>query len=181
MKIIYALIISIVLGTVPIIAQQEPGADDPLFAPDLVCNANATPKTQVKGFPTPSSTLGPSPKSEPGSNEAQPENANTEIMNNMITQDSILQISDPYYSPETADPTAIDAFFLYPNPTSGIVQVKLSGRISVLIYTISGQLIKKYTLAHGERFLDLNDLPAGIYQVRAKSDEDYFSGKLLIQ
>jgi hypothetical protein len=51
----------------------------------------------------------------------------------------------------------------------------------VLIYTISGQLIKKYALGHGERVLDLNDLPAGIYQVRAKSDDDYFSGKLLIQ
>lgn len=78
------------------------------------------------------------------------------------------------------DPAVADAFFMYPNPTSGVVQVKLSGKVSILIYTISGELIKKYTLAHGERVLDLNDLPAGIYQVRAKSDEDYFSGKLLI-
>jgi YD repeat-containing protein len=82
---------------------------------------------------------------------------------------------------ETDDPVVADATFMYPNPTSGIVQVKLSGQISVLIYTISGQLIKKYALAHGERVIDLKDLPAGIYQVRAKSDEDYFSGKLLIQ
>lgn len=82
---------------------------------------------------------------------------------------------------DPGDPVVADAFFMYPNPTSGVVQVKLDGKVSVLIYTISGQLIKKYSMAPGERFLDLHDLPAGIYQVRAKSDEDYFSGKLLIQ
>lgn len=82
---------------------------------------------------------------------------------------------------EAIDPVVADALFMYPNPTSGMVQVKLFGKISIQIYTISGQLVKKYYMAPGEKFLDLSDLPGGMYQVRAKSDEDYYSGKLLIQ
>ncbi len=86
------------------------------------------------------------------------------------------------YEPvDPVDPVVADALFMYPNPTSGVVQVKLVGKISVQIYTISGQLVNKYTLSPGEKFLDLSDLPSGIYQVRAKSDDDYFSGKLLVQ
>lgn len=90
-----------------------------------------------------------------------------------------------YYDGLTAvdpkDPIIADAAFLWPNPTAGEVQVKLPGKVSVHVYTISGQFVKKYYLAPGDRILDLSFLPAGIYQVLAKSDEDYFSGKLLIQ
>lgn len=88
---------------------------------------------------------------------------------------SIPEQTDP------VDPMVPDALFMYPNPTSGIVRVKLIGKISIQIYTISGQLVKKYAMSPGEKFLDLSDLAPGFYQVRAKSDDDYFSGKLLIQ
>ena len=79
------------------------------------------------------------------------------------------------------DPVVADAVFLYPNPSSGMVQVKLPGKVSVHIYTLTGQFVQKFYLAPGERLIDLGALPAGIYQVLAKSDEDYFSGKLAIQ
>lgn len=89
-----------------------------------------------------------------------------------------------YYSELSADdpvePVA-DALFMYPNPTSGVVQVKLVGHVSVYVYSLGGQLIRQYRMTPGEKTLDLSALPAGIYQIRAKSDEDYFSGKLLIQ
>ena len=90
-----------------------------------------------------------------------------------------------YYNELTAvdpeDPIVADAVFLWPNPTSGVVQVKLTGKISVHVYTISGQFVQKFYLAPGEKMIDLSLLPAGIYQVMAKSDEDYYSGKLIIQ
>lgn len=181
MKIIYILLISIVFGNNPIAAQQEAGTDDSLLTTDLVCNTRSKPGMQTTGIPAPSSSLGLSSKVETGINEPLVQDTNTEIQERTITQDSILQTSDPNYQPEPVDPETIDAFFLYPNPTAGMVQVKLSGKLLVLVYTISGQLIRKFTLAHGDRVLDLTDLAPGIYQVRAKSDEDYFSGKLLIQ
>lgn len=74
-----------------------------------------------------------------------------------------------------------DAFFMFPNPSNGIVQVKLFGKVSVYIYNMSGQLIQRYKMSPGDMMLDLTALPAGMYQVRAKSDDDYYSGKLLLQ
>jgi hypothetical protein len=90
-----------------------------------------------------------------------------------------------YYNEVTAvdptDPIVADAVFLWPNPTPGAVQVKLPGKVSVHVYTLSGQFVQKYYLAPGDKNINLSHLPAGIYQVLAKSDEDYFSGKLVIQ
>jgi hypothetical protein len=90
-----------------------------------------------------------------------------------------------YYTEVTADepvePGVADAMFLYPNPSSGKVQVKLAGDITVYVYSLSGQLIRRIPLSPGEKIVDLSHLPAGLYQVRAKSGEDYFSGKLILQ
>lgn len=83
-------------------------------------------------------------------------------------------------STEPDVPAVADALFLYPNPTAGMVKVKLAGKVTLQIYTVSGQLIRKLSLPHGEKTIDLSGLPAGMYQIRAKSDEDYFSGKLLV-
>lgn len=90
-----------------------------------------------------------------------------------------------YYDNTTAvdpnEPLADAALFMYPNPTTGYVQVKLTGKIAVYVYTLSGQLVLKSYLAPGDKTLNLSSLPAGLYQVRAKSDDDYYSGKLIIQ
>ena len=83
-------------------------------------------------------------------------------------------------SVEPEEPAVADALFMYPNPTAGMVQVKLIGKVSIQIYTLAGQLVRKVVMSPGEKILDLSELPAGMYQVRAKSDEDYFSGKLLV-
>ena len=89
-----------------------------------------------------------------------------------------------FYQDETTgtdDPIVADATFLYPNPSPGVVQLKLTGKISVHIYTLEGKLMKNFYMPPGEKILDLSSFPAGVYQVMAKSDEDYFSGKLIIQ
>jgi hypothetical protein len=89
-----------------------------------------------------------------------------------------------YYDALSAvDPHTITdkALFLYPNPSQGTVQIKLTGKVSAHVYTLSGQVIRSFYLAPGEKLIDLSDLPAGLYQVRARSDEDYYSGKLIIQ
>jgi hypothetical protein len=78
-------------------------------------------------------------------------------------------------------PAKADALFLYPNPSSGVVQIKLVGQVSIYVYSLSGQLVQKFHMAPSEKMLDLSHLPAGMYQVMAKSDEDYFSGKLILQ
>lgn len=89
-----------------------------------------------------------------------------------------------YYQGETTgtdDPIIADAAFLYPNPTPGVVQLKLTGKISVHVYTLEGKLVKNFYLPPGEKTVDMSAFPAGAYHVMAKSDEDYYSGKLIIQ
>jgi len=61
------------------------------------------------------------------------------------------------------------------------VQIKLVGDITIYVYSLSGQLVQRTHMAPSEKILNLGHLPAGMYQVMAKSDEDYFSGKLILQ
>ena len=82
---------------------------------------------------------------------------------------------------ETNEPIDADALFVYPNPSRGVIQLKLTGKISVYVYTLSGQFVQKNYMAPGEKILDLSALPSGVYHIMAKSDDDYFSGKLIIQ
>jgi hypothetical protein len=78
-------------------------------------------------------------------------------------------------------PEANEALFMYPNPSTGIVQIKLAGDVTFYVYSLSGQLIQKFQLANGEKILNLRHLPAGMYQVMAKSGEELFYGKILLQ
>jgi len=106
------------------------------------------------------------------------------IVNVVVIQDVALNLNPEVASSNEVDqPEAAeaDALFMFPNPTSGVVRVKLSGKVSVYIYSLTGQLIKRFYMSPGDKMLDLSDLPAGMYQVRAKSDDDYYSGKLLVQ
>ena len=74
-----------------------------------------------------------------------------------------------------------DALFVYPNPSKGVIQLKLTGKITVYVYTLSGQFLRKASMPPGEKILDLTGLGTGVFHIMAKSDEDYFSGKLIIQ
>lgn len=81
---------------------------------------------------------------------------------------------------EANEPVEADALFLHPNPSNGVVRLKLTGKVSVYVYTLSGQFVQKHYMAPKEKILDLSTLPAGAYHIMAKSDDDYFSGKLII-
>src|SRR5688572_28082510 len=35
-----------------------------------------------------------------------------------------------------------DASFVYPNPSTGIIQLRLTGKITVYVYTLSGQFLR---------------------------------------
>src|SRR5688500_556097 len=51
---------------------------------------------------------------------------------------------------EKNEPIVADAFFVYPNPSKGTVQVRLTGKITVYVYTLSGQFLRKANMAPGE-------------------------------
>ena len=78
-------------------------------------------------------------------------------------------------------PEANDALFMYPNPSAGVVHIKLAGDVTFYVYSLSGQLIQKFQMTGGEKILSLRHIPAGMYQVMAKSGEELFYGKILLQ
>jgi len=84
-------------------------------------------------------------------------------------------------SAELNEPVEADALFVYPNPSSGVVLLKLTGKVTVYVYTLTGKFVQKKEMAPKEKILDLSALPQGAYHIMAKSDDDYFSGKLIIQ
>src|SRR5687767_4221940 len=98
-----------------------------------------------------------------------------------LTEAKTANYNDVAVSMEADEPVDADAYFVYPNPTNGVVQLKLTGKITVYVYTLSAQFVQKSVMPPGEKILDLSSLPAGVYHVMAKSDEDYYSGKLIIQ
>lgn len=61
-----------------------------------------------------------------------------------------------------------DAFALYPNPTISNVTLSLPKGVSGkgVLYSLTGQELKTWTLSEGENQLDLGDLPNGIYFVK---------------
>ena len=69
-------------------------------------------------------------------------------------------------------------FELYPNPSSGMVYIKLiqgpSSSNTVSLFDINGRLIETKELfdpVTGETFIDLTNYPKGVYFVRIQSDE----------
>jgi hypothetical protein len=98
----------------------------------------------------------------------------------------ILQDKKYYYYNQTSayepvDPIEIGALDMWPNPSTGIINVKMKGEGSLEVYSFSGQLVGQYQIAGGENTMNLVGLPAGIYQVRARSEGDYYAGKLVLQ
>jgi len=71
------------------------------------------------------------------------------------------------------------AAFLHPNPSKGSVRLLLSSQtLAVFVYSASGRLVRYFRLGPGEQSVDLSDLPAGRYRVRAQQGSQYYSGRL---
>lgn len=72
---------------------------------------------------------------------------------------------------------------LIPNPAAGSVRVLLNNmqlyNVSVSIMDISGRIALKHNLKNGELSLDISNLPAGIFMVRAEQNGKVYTGKLI--
>jgi hypothetical protein len=57
---------------------------------------------------------------------------------------------------------------LYPNPSSGLVNVAMRAAGEVVITNISGQVLYEDYLPEGAQRIDLNYLPKGVYFMRSE-------------
>ena len=89
---------------------------------------------------------------------------------------------DPTTAVESGDPT-IPEFRLYPNPANNRVTLELPHQdpvdgLSVEIFDVSGRMVRSVDLF--DRSMDISMIPEGIYFLRVRAGEIYYSSRLLI-
>ncbi len=90
-----------------------------------------------------------------------------------------------YYSGEgpssVYNPLPISTLTMYPNPTTRFVLVDLAEQVSVQVFDPTGRLVQNYPERPSGITLDLSELPAGIYSVRAVTEDKFYAGRLVKQ
>ncbi len=74
------------------------------------------------------------------------------------------------------------SFSVYPNPTQGIVQLRLplGGPTQVEVYDVHGRTVRSYHNNKGKT-LNLQGLPEGLYLVRVKTNEQTFEQRIILE
>ena len=90
----------------------------------------------------------------------------------------------------TEENTLSDTFSLYPNPTSDLLNISLSSKVTsdldLSIFDISGRLIHKETISSNDRTsnqhqISMSRFPAGMYMIHLKSDQLQKTVKIIKQ
>lgn len=77
-----------------------------------------------------------------------------------------------YYSAIGIEDPIHDQIHIYPNPTSGLVYIKgLTQKTDVLVFNIQGQRVQHFTLNKVNNYLNLNQLPSGVYTLKISLDQ----------
>jgi hypothetical protein len=83
----------------------------------------------------------------------------------------------------TADLTLDEPFNLYQN-NSGTIRIKLNPgfqKVGIELYTVTGVLLKTENNVKEETLIPTHDFPSGVYIVRVRTPEKWFSKKIVIQ
>jgi len=83
---------------------------------------------------------------------------------------SILIITDPCTGIQELNASAAHFMSAYPNPSSGQIMVQVSKAATVAVYDLQGKLILQQQFEAGEHLVDLRNVNAGQYFLRASSD-----------
>ncbi|MDR1730418.1 MAG: T9SS type A sorting domain-containing protein [Prevotellaceae bacterium] len=73
---------------------------------------------------------------------------------------------------------------IYPNPTKGLLRVKISGNaenkpVGLQVYDASGRVLLQESNAGSSTILDLSNQPSGIYMLRLVSDREKKEWKII--
>lgn len=79
--------------------------------------------------------------------------------------------------------SAIETAKVYPNPTSGVLQVALPNQSSTAhlsLYNLQGQLVKQQSARSNTETIDLSNLPVGMYLLRVKGEGWLQSARVMV-
>lgn len=95
-----------------------------------------------------------------------------EVWGNPINCETILSINE--FNPE--DNISVE---LYPNPVSTNITIVVPVQSIIEISNIEGQIIKKAILDSGKTSIDVGDLSSGIYILKATTDKEIITKKII--
>jgi hypothetical protein len=72
-------------------------------------------------------------------------------------------------------------FHVYPNPAADQVMIHSGTRGSLVIRTLSGQIIDGFNVQEGVNHVQLHNIPSGMYLIFLETDRGTTSRKLIIQ
>jgi hypothetical protein len=72
-----------------------------------------------------------------------------------------------------------DNIVIFPNPSMNIITIETSKQCTIEISNIEGQIIKTSSIANTTTSVDLTDLSSGVYIVRAKTDKEVTTKKII--
>ena len=95
---------------------------------------------------------------------------------------SFVEDQDECQSLLSIDEQTVLEFSFYPNPADTVVYIESQvPEAHLVLYTISGQLIKTAPLTHGRNAVDISHLSSGIYAMVIKTETSSFVNKLMIR
>lgn len=95
----------------------------------------------------------------------------------------ISPLSSPVIILITGIEEKVDAYVVYPNPTSGMIQFKYIEEVplKVQLVDIRGVFLKEFLLSSGNQLMDLKEFPVGIYYLKCMIKGKEHAFKLLKQ
>ncbi len=70
-------------------------------------------------------------------------------------------------------------FNLFPNPTSGLIQIKSDEKTTLQVFNSIGVLVSTQELQEGLNQIDFSSFPSGIYFLEGKSEKRIYTGKII--
>lgn len=77
--------------------------------------------------------------------------------------------------------STLETMRIFPNPSTGLINIENGAGAQLEVYNISGQLIKKIATASSFQTIDLSDVGNGTFLLRAQMNNRVFSQVLVIQ
>ena len=68
---------------------------------------------------------------------------------------------------------------VYPNPTSGILNVEIGGNFNATIYNYQGQVVMRNNISNGQ--IDMSKLSSGVYFVEIRTSNNVSVEKVIVK
>jgi len=97
----------------------------------------------------------------------------------------LVKIKDVYENYSTIQNPKTDLFNIYPNPSSGLVQINSelkSEKLTFELFDINGRTINKQIVERKDKIvINYTKYPKGLYYLKISTDQDSFSKTLILK